>query len=432
MNFRNSEIDIYSDWSLIELGKVADVLDPHPSHRAPKATKGGFPFAGIGDIDEYGNIDVNKARIVSEKIIEDHINSYKIDENSIGYGRVGTVGKVVKLKDRRRYKYALAPTLAVINPNQNIEPKFLYALLRSNVFFNQVSKYMTGSTRPSIGIQVLRKINIPYPSLIEQKKIANIITALDEKIQLNVEMHNTLQEISQVLFKRWFVDFEFPNEDGEPYKSNGGEMIESELGSIPKGWNVVTLGKVMNIITKSEKPFENPEIIYEHFSIPAYDNSLLPVYESGSLISSNKYIIDNDCILISKLNPSTKRLWNPFCATGNSICSTEFIVFKPIEKCFKSFYYELINTNQFYDYMVSHTTGSTGSRQRVKQKETLDFKFVMPLNTIIEKSCRVIRPLHEKSQRLLQENKELISLRDSLLPKLMSGEIRVEDIEANL
>lgn len=387
MKFRKTEIGyICNEWKLVELGEVADVIDPHPSHRAPKATTDGFPFAGIGDIDEYGNIDINKARIVSEEVIEDHIKNYKIDCNSIGYGRVGTVGKVVRLKNRSNNKYSLSPTLAVINPKENIEAKYLYAIIRSSIFFNQVSKYMTGSTRPSIGIQVLRKINIPYPSMIEQKRIANIITVLDEKIELNNEMNKTLEEMAQALFKRWFIDFEFPNEYGEPYKYSGGEMIESELGMIPKGWNITKLEKVMTILTRSEKPFENPRKVYEHFSIPAYDSNLLPIFEEGNSISSNKYKVDNNCILISKLNPSTKRLWNPFCVTDDSICSTEFIVFKPEDISFKAFYYELINTDKFYDYMVSHATGSTGSRQRIKPKETLDFKFVIPPNIIIEKN----------------------------------------------
>ncbi len=152
MSFKETEIGIIpQSWKLMSLGEVAEVIDPHPSHRAPAAVKTGLPFAGIGDIDEYGNINSEKARIVSEDVIEEHLKNYKVDNNSIGYGRVGTVGKVVKLKERSTLKYALSPTLAVINSNELIDKKFLYALLRSNLFFNQVKKYMTGSTRPSIG-----------------------------------------------------------------------------------------------------------------------------------------------------------------------------------------------------------------------------------------------------------------------------------------
>lgn len=321
-----------------------------------------------------------------------------------------------------------------LRPNGKIQvyPEYVGYYFRSPKFRSEINSMATMTTRASLNNDMMARLKIVLPSMEEQKAISEILLSLDKKIELNKDMNKTLEEMAKALFKRWFVDFEFPNEYGEPYKSSGGEMVESELGMIPKGWNCSKLEKVMRILTQNEKPFENPEKVYEHFSIPAYDSSLLPKFEEGNSISSNKYKVDNDCILISKLNPSTKRLWNPFCVTDDSICSTEFIVFKPEDISFKAFFYELINTDKFYEYMVSHATGSTGSRQRIKPKETLAFEFVMPPNQIVEKVCNVIQPLHEKSQRLLQENKELENLRDSLLPKLMSGEIRVEDIEANL
>jgi len=227
-----------------ELGELADVIDPHPSHRAPQAVENGCPFAGIGDINENGEINIDKARKVNVEILDEHEQNYYIDKFSIGYGRVATVGKVVRLKPRKNYRYALSPTLAVINPNKDVvDPKYLYYYLISDKFFNEVRKYMTGTTRQSIGIKLLRKIKLDCPRVQEQKAIANILSSLDDKIELNNKINKNLEELAQTLYKQWFVDFEFPNEYGEPYKSSGGEIVESDLGLIPKGWSYETLGK---------------------------------------------------------------------------------------------------------------------------------------------------------------------------------------------
>ena len=302
---------------------------------------------------------------------------------------------------------------------------FLYYLLSSDNFFDYVMSTAKGTKMPRGDKDAIMRYNINLPSLEEQKKIADILSSLDDKIELNNEMNKTLEEMAQSIFKRWFVDFEFPNEDGEPYKSSGGEMVDSELGMIPKGWEVKELSQLVNIITKSEKPFENEDILYEHFSIPALDSNKLPILEFGNSISSNKYKIDNDCILISKLNPNNKRIWNPYCNTSNSICSTEFIVYKAINNYPKSYIYEIINSDEFTKFLVANATGSTGSRQRVKPKDTLGYKIVLPTIDKIIEIDKILSPIHKNIQLNTQESNTILQIRNTLLPKLMSGEIKV-------
>src|SRR5699024_8577850 len=116
--------------------------------------------------------------------------------------------------------------------------KYLYQLLKSPLMKNQYKSMSTGTAQPQLPIKDIKKLELIVPPLEEQEKIANILSSLDDKIELNNDMNKTLEEMAQSIFKRWFVDFEFPNEDGEPYKSSGGEMVDSELGMIPKGWEV--------------------------------------------------------------------------------------------------------------------------------------------------------------------------------------------------
>ena len=132
----------------------------------------------------------------------------------------------------------------ILNENVSNIKYIFYFLGKMNI-----RNLAIGSSQPLITQDILKNIEIDLPSLEEQKRIADILTALDDKIELNNQMNQTLEEIASLLYKRWFVDFEFPDDKGNPYKSSGGEMVDSELGMIPKGWEVKKLGEIELIIT---------------------------------------------------------------------------------------------------------------------------------------------------------------------------------------
>ena len=128
-------------------------------------------------------------------------------------------------------------------------PDYLYYLTTSNLVREPAIKSMTGTSgRQRVDTSVFDSIIVPIPPLNEQKAIAKILSDLDSKIELNQKMNKTLEAIAQAIFKHWFIDFEFPNEEGKPYKSSGGEMDDSELGEIPKGWQVKSVGEVADVI----------------------------------------------------------------------------------------------------------------------------------------------------------------------------------------
>ena len=191
----------------------------------------------------------------------------------------------------------------------------------------------------------------------------------------------------------------------------------------------IELGKVLSISTESIKPQEHAGEIWEHYSIPAYDENRQPLFELSDGIKSNKYAIDANCILISKLNPATKRIWMPSCTSEHSVCSTEFIVYKPKNPKYKSFYYAAIDSQVFTDFLIAHVTGSTGSRQRTQPKATLTYTMPNPGHDAIEGFCAFADPIYKQIQSNRFESQWLVSLRDALLPKLMSGEIDVSKID---
>ena len=167
----------------------------------------------------------------------------------------------------------------------------------------------------------------------------------------------------------------------------------------------------------------------EHYSIPAFDETRYPVFELSTEIKSNKFVVDADCFMISKLNPTTKRVWRPYCMTDNAVCSTEFIVYKAKDPCMTEFLYSLIDSAPFSDFMCSHVTGSTGSRQRTIPSDTLQYAFYVPTSEELAEFSSTVAPMYAQIRVNAMENARLKALRDTLLPRLMSGEIDVSDIQ---
>lgn len=254
------------------------------------------------------------------------------------------------------------------------------------------------------------------PEFKEQRAISNILSCIDEKIRINNDINETLEQMAQTIFHSWFIDFE-PCQDGE--------FEDSDFGRIPKGWEIKSLGSEIGISTKSMNPKNEGGLTVELYSIPAYDNFKMPVFEKATEIKSNKYIVPKTCFLVSKLNPANKRIWKPYSISKNAICSTEFMVYETKKPEQIDFFYSLLNHFSFSDFLVSNATGSTNSRQRVTPSTTLKYKYAHPTDDIILKFTDVVTPIYKKIQDNVVENQKLSEVRNSLLPKLMSGEIRV-------
>lgn len=297
-----------------------------------------------------------------------------------------------------------------IVPNERTDYMFLYYLLKFNK--NAIENMGSGTTFKEVSGSTMKSIPVLVPvSIEEQKRIASTLSALDDKIEENDRINCNLQNQAQALFKSWFIDF-------EPFG-----------GSAPSEWCESTFGQIAVLKTDSWSPTKNPNELIEHYSIPALDEQHYPVFETSSDIKSNKYIINSNSVMISKLNPDTKRIWRPLCITDNSVCSTEFIVFEARKKEHKDFVYSILDSTPFLNYLCSHTTGSTNSRQRANPKSTLDYSLLLPPDTVVNDFCHIVTPMYDLINANIIENQELSKTRDILLPKLMTGEIDVSKLE---
>ena len=290
--------------------------------------------------------------------------------------------------------------VAILRPKEKANATFILAWLQTNKDL-LLKLASSGATRNALTKRMLEGLDINLPSIDIQNHIAELISLIQSKINLNIKLNGYLEKLVSLEFSRRFK------------------------ASTP----TIELGKVLSISTESIKPQEHAGEIWEHYSIPAYDENRQPLFELSDGIKSNKYAIDANCILISKLNPATKRIWMPSCTSEHSVCSTEFIVYKPKNPRYKSFYYAAIDSQAFTDFLIAHVTGSTGSRQRTQPKATLTYPMPNPGHDAIEGFCAFADPIYKQIQSNKLESKWLVSLRDALLPKLMSGEIDVSKID---
>ena len=373
-----------SEWKEYKLGEVTIMKN---GKKRPKE-KGNYPVYGGNGIMDYAN-------------------NYNAEQVII-VGRVGAYcGNVFKCDD----KCWVSDNAISIFAKNIINKDYLYYLMCKL----DLHHHHIGAAQPLMTQDIIGNFDIKIPSLPTQQKIANILSSLDDKIEVNHRINEQLEELAQALFKSWFVDF-------EPFKD--GEFVESELGMIPKGWKICELSDILYIAKESINPSKTPDIIFHHYSIPAYDNNKQEEVQEGKTIMSNKFKVSNKTTLFSKLNPRIKRVWFIDNVKENAICSTEFVPYKAKNDELVYFINGLINSDFFYGQALSIVNGATGSHQRFHPQDTLKFNIAFD-DSMAKKYSSTIEPIINKILANQQEITHLTNLRDTLLPKLMSGEIDV-------
>ena len=333
----------------------------------------------------------------------------KPDDILINSTGAGTAGRIAQIEDVPSAT-TIDGHMILIRSNGKVTQKFLgYALKAHQWEVLQLDEGSTGQTELNRD-RLLDEIMINYPvSFDEQNAIVGTLESIDRKLIVNKEINDNLEQQAQAIYHERF-------ETASP-------------DDLHSGWRTVTLGEVATILNKSFNPLKEPEMLLEHYSIPAFDEARFPVFDLSTSIKSNKFIIDASCFMISKLNPTTKRVWKPYCLTGNAVCSTEFIVYKAKDKTITDFLYSVIDSNSFSDFMCSHVTGSTGSRQRTTPSDTLSYELILPSEDDLAEFQSLVSPMYAQIRINAIENDRLKRLRDSLLPKLMSGEIDVSAVQ---
>lgn len=386
--------------------------------------------------------NIGENRIIENGIIritEDDANrlgQHRLRAGDIVYSRRGDVEKRALIRKYEEGWLCGTGCLKVRLGSGIVDPLFASLFLGHPAIREWIVRHAVGATMPNLNTSIMSSVPFALPPLVEQKAIAAVLGALDDKIELNRRMNATLEAMARALFQSWFVDFDPVRAKLDGRKPVGMDEAtaalfpdgfeESLLGHIPKGWVV---GKVSDLATLNRvavNPGDFPTEIFDHFSLPAFDNGQTPKAELGSAIMSNKFIVTPNSVLLSKLNPHIPRIWLPdLHASRRSVCSTEFMVACSKPDVSREYLFSLFTSSAFASVYGTLVTGTTGSHQRIRPESVLDMKIVIPPAPLIRAFTDTVKPMFARINRNTEQASTLAALRDTLLPKLLSGELRL-------
>jgi type I restriction enzyme S subunit len=330
-------------------------------------------------------------------------------------------------------------TIIRVDPSKCV-PGYLLAYLTLPKVKEYIESFNAGGSRRAITKGHIESFEIPLPSLAQQKAIHDLVIAFNDKIEANRRMNETLEATARAIFRSWFVDFDPvhyksrgeqpPGMDGETAALFPDNFEEGKLELIPRGYQS---GKIANM-ARFEHNIINPAIqgdeIFYHYSLPAYDEGKMPKLEHGWEIKSNKHLLPNGCVLLSKLNPQNMKVWIPiFYDDGRAISSTEFLVMMAQTGFSIEYLYSLFTTVEFSRIFSNLVTGTSSSHQRVKPNYLLDMDVLLPPHAIVERFTALVKPIYQQVLSNQDQSRRLAETRDALLPKLVSGDLRVNEVE---
>lgn len=380
-----------SEWKECKLEDIAEVIDS--LHQTPKYSEFGYPMVRVTDIKK-GYLDLSKTLKIDKEIFDKFSKNHIPKKGDIVFSRVGSYGNAAIVKTDE--KFCLGQNTAFIIPKQN--SFFIFYYLNSPIGFAEIESSVAGSTQPTVSLKSIRNFRILLPPLSEQRAIASVLSSLDDKIDLLHRQNKTLEAMAETLFRQWFV------EEGR------------------EDWEEGTLGDVAINVRDSVKT-ENIQAETRYVGLEHIDrrNIALQQYGFGGDVSSNKYSFKKHDILFGKLRPYFHKVcFSPF----SGICSTDILVIRSKKPEYFSFCLFAFFQNDVVEYA---NIGSGGTRMPRTDWETLkmysiiipDIKMTSQFNDFVLLSIK-------KITHNLDTIRTLEKLRDTLLPKLMSGEVRVK------
>ena len=412
MRFKQTEIGmIPEDWEVKELQEVVTKLGDG-LHGTPKYDDNGEYYFINGNNLANGKIKFNEN---TKKCTKEEFEKYKkeLNNRTILVSINGTLGNIALYQGE---KIILGKSVCYLNIKNEFSVLFIKYVLKNKKFQNYIHFNATGTTIKNVSLKQMKEFKFSIPkSFNEQRAIAKILSDLDSKIEVLQKQNKTLEKIGQAIFKHWFVDFEFPNEEGKPYKSSGGEMVyNEELGKeIPKGWRVGKLGEIIENFDSKRIPLSSREREKRKGVYPYYGATKIMDYVNDYLFDGTFILMAEDgSVTNEKGFPVLQYVWGKFWANnhthilrGNGV-STEFV-------------YLLLSKTKISEYV-------TGAVQpKLNQANMNSIQILIPKSELITKFDDIIQPLFQKKRILFEQIQTLQQIRDSLLPKLMTGKIRV-------
>lgn len=300
-------------------------------------------------------------------------------------------------------KMTLGPNSIMLKTKYN--DLFYYYWFKSAQGQHALKSIVSGSAQPKFNKTDFKKLKVPVPSIDEQNRIANFLACFDKKIELNNQINKTLENNAKALFKRWFVDFEFPDENGTPYKSSGCKMVNSEREELPEGWEIVTLDYYVEIkYGKDHKKLAEGEY---------------PVYGSGGIMRYvDKFLYSGESVLVPR-----KGTLNNVIYVDEPFWSVDTMFYTVMKKSnIAKFVYLFLNEIDLKSMNVGSAVPS------MTTNILNNMKIIKPPSLVLEQFDSLIAPMFEMIKHKKEENNTLEEIRDAFLPKLLSVEIGLRGI----
>ena len=368
-----------------KLGEILDVTRGASLSGEFYATEGKYIRLTCGNFDYQNNCFKENKSKDNLYYVGDFKSDFLMEEGDIitplTEQAIGLLGSTAIIPESGKYIQS-QDVAKIICKEELLDKDFAFYLISSTLVKQQLSAAAQQTKIRHTSPDKIRDCTVWIPELAEQKRIGKLLRSLDRKIELNRAINQNLEAMAKQLYDYWFVQFDFPNKDGKPYKSSGGEMVWNEKlkRMIPKEWTNANIYQLASISKETVNPQAQPNELFKHYSLPEYDKTGTYAEEYGIDIQSAKFIVTNNCILVSKLNPWTSRV---ICGNrgSNQICSTEFVVWNPASLKTKGFLFMLAKSAKFIEYCTQGATGTSHSHRRINPE--LMMKFDFPYNSEI-------------------------------------------------
>ena len=395
-----------SEWNIGTISEVCSLVTDG-SHYSPKSCDNGEYMVSVKDFKGFG-FDFSNCK---------HISSSDYEKMKAS-GCIPECGDILIGKDGARFfediiiynqpeKPALLSSIAILRCNSDIIlPQFLYYICKNPVFKKDVrDNYGSGSAIPRIVLKDFKRMPISYPDLDEQRRIVASLVAIDDRILLNTAINENLESQAQAIFKAWFVDF-------EPF---GGVM--------PEDWRIGSLSEICG--------YSKDKVNIEDLTLDTYySTENMQPNRQGAVQATTLPTIKQTTackkgdVLISNIRPYFKKIIYCFADCG---CSTDVLCFVPNKSEYSAFLYCALYSNKFFDYMVA---GSKGTKMpRGDKQQIMMYPICIPSTEYVEQFSKIVAPMLETVYINRLEANDLAILRDTLLPKLMKGEIDVSEVK---
>ena len=410
-----------SEWKFLTLKEAElEFIDGDRGINYPKKSEllleGDCVFLNTGNVRQnsfdFSNLDF----ITKEK--DNLLRNGKLQRDDIVLTTRGTVGNVALYSQEVPFSnIRINSGMVIIRVNKNFwHPYFVYLFFQSHLFKKQISRLISGSAQPQLPISILETVSIPQLTLDEQKEIIFNIKSIDQKIQINNQINQELEAMAKTLYDYWFVQFDFPDQNGNPYKSSGGKMVyHPELKrEIPEGWGVEKLGNITICHDSKRVPLSSNDRVLVKGEIPYYG-------ATGIMDYVNDYIFDGDYVLMAEDGSVMTEKGTPILQriSGKNWVNNHAHVLEPIKNHSCKLLMMLLKD-------VSVMKIKTGSIQMKINQENMNKIVVpaIPLELLFEINQK-LEVIDKQQLNLIEENKQLTQLRDWLLPMLMNGQVKV-------